>query len=934
MTHLPVTGKIEKIKLKNFKSFKNAVIPLSHGYTTIVGPNGSGKSNIVDGLCFAIGTTSMRNLRADKLVDLVNHDSEGSEAEVELLIKDHEGKSQVVSRTIDRQGTSVFRLNDRRTTKFHIDEMLGMINVHSSGHNIIMQGDVNRLIKMSPEQRRQIIDEVSGILEFEQKKEESLKELAKVEEKLKEATIILNERSNYLKQLEKEKLEAEVYLDLKNNQKTYLGTLAKKELESIEKSYTKSLDFLTKGKDKLAKLETEKTESQQRIRETSRKYEDINREIFEASAKKQESAQKEIAEVKTQIATLEEKVSNYRENIEKARKRRDESSKRMSNLALDVRAKEDTIKDLVEEEEKAKKEVQRIERELGVKSASSSEISKLYTELEEKNRQVDEKRERLYEVYTDIKTINETLNGKRGLIERLNSEIKRTEEKNKVMRTKFGALEIALESFDRIENEILSMPVPQNLADIIGRIKTELSSAKSVLKELRNTIFDLSPAAKEQEIQAILNEANALDILLTEKKSVSDKVNVELTKLNTDRLSIKKRFSEIGVEEKPLNLKKDEERLHKARDKATNVLIRRLSLRNEVDQILSSKKTELEKEVKESESEVTALDKERSKITEQRDSFLRVLKEKEAKAKEISDSASELFENKKVLERERDQLEDRLSECTKELDTLKYEMKDHEINKARHEVKFNELKQEVQKYQDVVPIDMSFIDLKSKIAETEKQLINIGNVNMKAIQMYDDYAKEISEIERKSDKLDEERTSIVNLIAEVEQKKLKAFTEAFDIINKHFDKYFRELYTEEGSTATIKLEDPNDPLNSGLVLEAKPRGKDLRNIDQLSGGEKTLTALAFLFAIQTFKPSPFYILDEIDAALDKENSERLARMIKKNSKELQFILVTHNPSVIRLSDQIIGVHMGKDGSSFVQVDLKDYQAPEQTTISA
>jgi chromosome segregation protein len=168
----------------------------------------------------------------------------------------------------------------------------------------------------------------------------------------------------------------------------------------------------------------------------------------------------------------------------------------------------------------------------------------------------------------------------------------------------------------------------------------------------------------------------------------------------------------------------------------------------------------------------------------------------------------------------------------------------------------------------------------------------------------------------------------MTLIAEIEKKKMIAFTQTFNALNEYFGQYFKEFYPEEGSYAGMRLENPDDPLNSGLILEAKPLGRPLKAIDLLSGGEKSVVALAFLFAIQAYNPSPFYVLDEVDAALDKENSERVARMLKKFSRDLQFIIITHNAALTRNSDQIIGVHMAKDGSSLVEVDLKNLQTAE------
>ena len=179
-------GKIDKIKLKNFKSFKSATIPISSGYTTIIGPNGSGKSNILDAICFVFGTASMKTLRADRLTDLVHHHSKDGTAEVLIDLKTKEG-IRSVTRSIDKTGNSVFRLDGKRTTKFQIEETLSSLNIKPDGHNIILQGEITKLIRATPMQRREIIDEVSGIAEYEAKKQESIRELNKVQEKTKEA---------------------------------------------------------------------------------------------------------------------------------------------------------------------------------------------------------------------------------------------------------------------------------------------------------------------------------------------------------------------------------------------------------------------------------------------------------------------------------------------------------------------------------------------------------------------------------------------------------------------------------------------------------------------------------------------------------------------------------------------------------------------------
>ena len=118
----------------------------------------------------------------------------------------------------------------------------------------------------------------------------------------------------------------------------------------------------------------------------------------------------------------------------------------------------------------------------------------------------------------------------------------------------------------------------------------------------------------------------------------------------------------------------------------------------------------------------------------------------------------------------------------------------------------------------------------------------------------------------------------------------------------------------------MQLEDPLD-IQSGLIIQANPGGKNLLNIDAMSGGEKTLTALAFLFAIQRYKPAPFYILDEVDAALDKVNTKKVADLIKKMSKKEQFLVITHNDYTIKQGDRVYGVSMENGESKILGLEL-------------
>lgn len=210
-------------------------------------------------------------------------------------------------------------------------------------------------------------------------------------------------------------------------------------------------------------------------------------------------------------------------------------------------------------------------------------------------------------------------------------------------------------------------------------------------------------------------------------------------------------------------------------------------------------------------------------------------------------------------------------------------------------------------------------ELQKRIPEIEKQIKKLGAINMKALERFEELKKEVDFVKEKADKLEEERKAVLELIDKIELKKINVFMQCFEQVSKRFSGIYFHFFGGEGK---LGLSNPQNPTDGGLLIEAKYNEEKLKSIDAMSGGEKALTALAFIFAIQSFDPAPFYIFDEADAALDKENSLKLAKMIKEISKDSQFISITHNDSIIKEADQIIGVALNKDKSSVIGLRLK------------
>jgi chromosome segregation protein len=199
----------------------------------------------------------------------------------------------------------------------------------------------------------------------------------------------------------------------------------------------------------------------------------------------------------------------------------------------------------------------------------------------------------------------------------------------------------------------------------------------------------------------------------------------------------------------------------------------------------------------------------------------------------------------------------------------------------------------------------------SLIEELEEEMASLGALNMLAIEQYEKQAENYRVVSSRLNKLEEERRAIIEFMETIENEKREAFFEALKEVNKHFSDYFNKI---TGGSAWLELEDPENPFNGGINIIVQFPGKSPRVASALSGGEKSVVALCFIFAMQKLKPSPFYILDEVDAHLDAVNVERYANILKDRSAESQIITISLKDYVASKADKVIGVY-NKGGSS-------------------
>ncbi|MFN8436375.1 MAG: chromosome segregation protein SMC [Cytophagales bacterium] len=336
-----------------------------------------------------------------------------------------------------------------------------------------------------------------------------------------------------------------------------------------------------------------------------------------------------------------------------------------------------------------------------------------------------------------------------------------------------------------------------------------------------------------------------------------------------------------------------------------------------------------------SKAEIAKIDEEIKLIIEttdvQDDELVEMYREKEAVEQAMGEAEKEYYSSRGII----DTLEKEAKEFQKSKDNIDTLLNELNLSlnesvlgftsvKERLKVEFElDIDQIIANSEDFSPNFSAEIDLRAKVEQVKLQMERIGPINPMAMEAYNEISERHIFITTQKDDLINAKNSLKQTIAEIDTVARETFMDAFTRIRENFIKVFRSLFSEEDS-CDLKLVNPNDPTESDIDIIAKPKGKRPLTINQLSGGEKTLTAISLLFSIYLLKPAPFCIFDEVDAPLDDANIDKFNNIIRKFSDESQFIIVTHNKRTMASTDVIYGVTMIEQGvSRVVPVDLRE-----------
>ncbi|XOV95084.1 MAG: chromosome segregation protein SMC [Bacteroidota bacterium] len=428
----------------------------------------------------------------------------------------------------------------------------------------------------------------------------------------------------------------------------------------------------------------------------------------------------------------------------------------------------------------------------------------------------------------------------------------------------------------------------EDLTSRIDKLEEELTTLRPSHSESKNILVEL-----ELKVSSAKAELESLSELLSHKSTAFNEENVlyhrQQNKLNSIRQEIT--YKQEAFDGSAERIQKNSTELQ-ATTQNLNELIKTSEQGDDELVSMYDEKESIEKAVNEAEKEYYQV---RGKIDEDEKTLREIQRQRESIDHILMEWQEKLNETKMQL----NSIKDRLS------------------------VEFNVDLTQVDSFNDEEILSKDEEELRSRVQRNKDRLENMGPINPMAMEAYEEIKERHEFITTQKQDLIEAKELLMITIGEIDSVAKNTFLEAFGKIRDNFTKVFRTLFTEEDD-CELKLTDPDNPLDSAIEIMAKPKGKKPLTINQLSGGEKTLTATSLLFAIYLLKPAPFCIFDEVDAPLDDANIDKFNEIIREFSKDSQFIIVTHNKRTMSSTDVIYGITMIEQGvSRVVPVDLRE-----------
>ena len=977
---------LKSLKAHGFKSFADKTnLEFTNGINGIVGPNGSGKSNVVDAIRWVLGEQSVKSLRGDgTMTDVIFSGSKSRNAmnvaSVSLTFDntDHylplEYDEVEIKRRVYKDGTNEYFLNGERVRLKDLTNLLLDSGIAKESFNIISQGKIESIISSKPADRRIIFEEASGVLKYKRRKEEAIKKLEKTHDNKKRINDILKELEDRLNPLKEARDKALEYNTVTKKLENLEIALITEDITNINFDYQNSKDKIDILNDEVLKLMTTGNQNEVKIEKYKNDISSLDKQI------------KVMQEKVLELTTLAERLNSKKILINERQKNKTEDIKLHQNI-LDLKEKELTTKNNLEEIKGSLKhlndEINKLQEKIYTEENNQSKIKKDKNDLEIRLtnllRESNNLEFKIENLQSSIENggalplpVRSVLNNPklRGIHNALGNLIE-TDEKyalaittslgyntNNIIvddekaakeainylktigRATFFPLNIIKPKY--IDNETLNKIKGNNgYVDIASNlVKYNSKYTNIILNQLGNIIVTKNIDAATN-ISKLINNRYRIVTLDGEiihiggsmtggkqnktRNIISDKYELENNLKHKDLLLSKTKEIENQINEIDYNLKASEDKIYLLNkekmlkeDEINTKQAKINNLKIELEQItfdISSNNKILNGGLSDEEEEIL-------------DKYYAALKTKTEAEQELSS----LNREKQNLNETLEDFEASLKKENTLYSSKSNELKDLEIKASRLEVKLDNLLNTLtdtysmtyEKAKENYKLDIDFNQAKSEVNKLKKKVKDLGIVNLTAPEEYEEVNERYTFLNKQIEDLNQAENTLLEIIDEMDKVMISEFSSTFKTISTNFSETFRELF--KGGHAELKLTEPSNILETGVDIVASPPGKKLSSITLLSGGEKTLTAISLLFAIIKSKPSPFCVLDEVEAALDEANVDTFGQYIQNLKNKSQFIIITHKKKTMEYADILYGITMQESGvSKLVSVKLEDIE---------
>ncbi len=966
---------LKEIQAYGFKSFADKInFEFTNNLNGIVGPNGSGKSNVVDAVRWVLGEQSNKSLRATDSTSVIFSGSKSrkplNSAMVNIIFDNTDRHLPIdfnevsIKRILYRSGENEYYLNGEKCRLKDISELLTDSGAAKESFNIIGQGKIDEILSTKPYDRRVIFEEAAGVLKYKKRKEEAIRKLERTNNNINRVNDIIAELNTNLEPLRQQSMEAKEYIRCKdeltksdialmiydvNNYtdelnicKNNINSLSDKilELNKNNASYDVNLldnqgkltdieNSLTDSNNKLLELTKllEQTDSDIKLLRERRKYLDKDSNILDISAinDKLLSKKSEVKNILDKIEVIDKKINNYELEISNYNKKYSDIRNKIYKNNEVINSNNRSINDL-------NYKINYLEEEINNGGNVPNTVKNLLRNPLFSG--VHGTIGSLIEVPSEYAlAVATSLGGASNYLvvddTKLASRMVEYLKNNKLGRATFFPLDVIKGRY--IENSILD-----NLSRIDGYINTIDKIIKYddkyrdiVTNQLGNVIL-ASDIENANNISKVIN--NRYKIVTLDGQVVN--VGGSITggdKIKSNDI-IKERYE---LEENKNKLKRINEENKKLLDEVNN-LSKELKEYEDKKYARNNEKINLESIRDNNKLMIDKLEEEINEIARELKDKMSITNNSSMDEEnnlvshyyEIKNSIDTLNKEISLMRIDRDKINEEISsvnEIAKNSSIftakLEKELKEKELTSSKLEVKIDNILNSLNEdygityaaAKDKYIIDDNPEDVRKNVINLKNKLKEFGMINLGAISEFERVNERYEFLTKQREDLNQAESTLLEIISDMDNIMKDKFVTTFNEIKIEFKKVFRELF--KGGDADIYMTDPDNILETGIELEATPPGKNLKNIQSLSGGERTFTAISLLFAILNVRPVPFCLFDEVEAALDEANVDAFGEYLDKYRNKTQFIIITHKKKTMEFIDTLYGITMQESGVS-------------------